>query len=96
MAERNVPGAPSARLQSVRQAATRIFSHEEQRFLPILRGSDSYNRAGLAQALGVEESLAPHLMVELGLLLCVNALDVNELGRIPDVLKKNDGILNGF
>lgn len=61
--------------------------------MPILRGGENFSRAALAQALGVEEALAPHLMLELGLLLCVGALDPNELGRIPDVLKKNDGIL---
>jgi hypothetical protein len=90
LAERNTPGAPSARLQSVRQTATRIFTFEEQRILGVLR--DSGSRAGLSAMLGVEEALVPHLMIEISLLLCIGALDVYEVGRIAEVLKKNDGI----
>lgn len=50
-------------------------------------------RKELAELLGVEdEKLVPHLVLEISLLLCIGALDVYEVGRIADILKKNDGI----
>ena len=94
LADRNAPGPPTQRLQAVRQTATRIFTFEEQRMLGVLRSPPEGGAyTGLATQLGVSEPLVPHLMLEISLLLCIGTLDVFEIGRIAEVLKKSDGIL---